>query len=86
MSCDVLASERGPSCTKITQLPNLKLIHIRFVMNNDGNSSSGISSTFSRSSLPERSSPYLIESHPQASTSMVAQPNIARSTSAIGLK
>ena len=86
MSCDVLASERGPSCTKITQLPNLKLIHIRFVMNNDGNSSSGISSTFSRSSLPERSSPYLIESHSQASTSMVAQPNIAHSTSAIGLK
>ena len=61
MSCDVLASERGPSCTKITQLPNLKLIHIRFLMNNDGNSSSGISSTFSRSSLPERSSPYLKE-------------------------
>ena len=81
MSCDVLVSERGPSCTKITQLPNLKLIHVRFVMNNDGNSSSGISSTFSR-----RSSPYLIESHSQASTSKVAQPNIARSTSAIGLK
>ena len=81
MSCDVLASERGPSCTKIMQLPNLKLIHVRFIMNNDGNSSSGISSTFSR-----RSSPYLIESHSQASTSKVAQPNIARSTSAIGLK
>ena len=86
MSCDVLANERGPSCTKITQLPNLKLIHIRFVMNNDGNSSSVISSTFSRSSLPESSSPYLIQSHLQASTSMIAQPNIAHSTSTIGLK
>ena len=35
MSCDVLASERGPSCSKISQLLNLKLIHVRFVMPDD---------------------------------------------------
>ena len=32
MSVDVLAGERGPSCSKISQLPNLKLIHVRFVL------------------------------------------------------
>ena len=32
MTCEILASERGPSCSKLCQLPNLKLIHIRFVM------------------------------------------------------
>ena len=31
MSCDVLASDRGPSCTKMSHLPNFKLIHIRFL-------------------------------------------------------
>ena len=29
--CDILASERGPSCSDIKQLPDLKLIHIRFL-------------------------------------------------------
>ena len=28
--CDVLASEQGPSCSGIDQLPSLKIIHIRF--------------------------------------------------------
>ena len=28
--CDVLASEQGPSCSRIDQLPSLKIIHIRF--------------------------------------------------------
>ena len=28
--CDVLASEQGPSCFRIDQLPSLKIIHIRF--------------------------------------------------------
>ncbi len=40
MSIDVLASERGPSCSKISQLPNLKLIHVRFVMNTSKSSTS----------------------------------------------
>ena len=40
MFCDVLASDRGPSCANMSHLPNLKLIHIRFVK---GASSSGMS-------------------------------------------
>ena len=31
MVCDILASDRGPSCTKISHLPNLKVIHVRFI-------------------------------------------------------
>ena len=31
-NCDVLASEQGPSCSRIDQLPSLKIIHIRFTM------------------------------------------------------
>ena len=37
--CDVLASERGPSCSNIDQIPNVSLIHIRFVHNNNPSSS-----------------------------------------------
>ena len=29
-NCDVLASEQGPSCSMIDQLPSLKIIRIRF--------------------------------------------------------
>ena len=29
-NCDVLASEQGPSCSRIDQLPSLKIIHICF--------------------------------------------------------
>lgn len=31
MSCDVLAGEQGPSCSSVKQLPNLKVIHMRFI-------------------------------------------------------
>ena len=31
MTCDILASEQGPSCKTIDQLPSLTPIHIRFV-------------------------------------------------------
>ncbi len=31
VECDVLAGEQGPSCTSLDQIPNLKLIHVRFV-------------------------------------------------------
>ena len=31
VECDVLAGEQGPSCSTLDQIPNLKLIHIRFV-------------------------------------------------------
>ena len=31
LECDVLADERGPSCKSLEQIPDLKLIHIRFI-------------------------------------------------------
>ena len=31
MTCDILATKRGPSCTKMSHLPNLKIVHVRFV-------------------------------------------------------
>ena len=31
VECDVLAGEQGPSCKTLDQIPNLKLIHVRFV-------------------------------------------------------
>ena len=37
---DILAGEQGPSCTELTQIPDLKVIHIRFVQHNNRNSDS----------------------------------------------
>ena len=31
MVCDVLAGERGPSCSKMSQIPDLKVFYVRFV-------------------------------------------------------
>ena len=31
LSCDVLAGEQGPSCLAIKHIPDLKVIHIRFI-------------------------------------------------------
>ena len=39
MTCDILASDRGPSCTKMNHLPNLKVIHIRYIKRNDDSGS-----------------------------------------------
>ena len=44
-NCDVLASEQGPSCMRLDQLPSLNLIYIRFttptsIKNNDSASES----------------------------------------------
>ena len=35
MYCDVLAGEQGPSCSSLQQIPDTKLIHIRFTNTND---------------------------------------------------
>ena len=29
--CDILASEQGPSCASLKQIPNMKLIYVRFI-------------------------------------------------------
>ena len=39
MICDVLAGEQGPSCTHKKQIPNLKLIHVRFIYDDERNES-----------------------------------------------
>ena len=31
MTCDVLAGEQGPSCNSVKQIPDTKVIHVRFV-------------------------------------------------------
>ncbi|KAK3754933.1 hypothetical protein QZH41_019354 [Actinostola sp. cb2023] len=31
MLCDILAGERGPSCKKISQIPDLKVFYVRFI-------------------------------------------------------
>ena len=31
MEVDILAGERGPTCTSLHQIPDLKLIHVRFI-------------------------------------------------------
>ena len=35
MICDVLATDRGPSCSKMDHLPNVKLIHVRFMKSSE---------------------------------------------------
>ena len=47
ISCDILAGERGPSCSKTSHMPYFKVIPVRFVKEGDGiisSSSSCISS------------------------------------------
>ena len=31
MVCDILAGEQGPSCSTVKQIPDTKLIHVRFI-------------------------------------------------------
>ena len=35
MICDVLAGEQGLSCTSLDQIPDLKVVHVRFIEPND---------------------------------------------------
>ena len=35
MVCDVLAGEQGPSCRKVEHIPDVKVIHVRFVKSCD---------------------------------------------------
>ena len=35
MVCDVLAGEQGPSCSSVQQIPDLKVVHVRFIEPND---------------------------------------------------
>ena len=33
--CDILAGEQGPSCKTVEQIPNVKMIHVRFISRKD---------------------------------------------------
>lgn len=81
MSCDVLAGERGPSCSKVSQLPNLKLIHIRFVMKNTAAVESCGENATSAVCYSVDSSTGIM-----SSSVRVKPPPVARSMSAIGMK
>ena len=36
LCCDVLAGEQGPSCFSVKQIPDFKVIHVRFIERSDG--------------------------------------------------
>ena len=36
LCCDVLAGEQGPSCLSVKQIPDFKVIHVRFIERSDG--------------------------------------------------
>lgn len=50
MVCDVLAGEQGPSCTSLEQIPDLKVVHVRFIEPIDGD----VASTWTRNLLEQR--------------------------------
>ena len=31
IACDILAGEQGPSCTSVERIPDLRVVHVRFV-------------------------------------------------------
>ena len=37
-TCDILASEQGPSCSRLDQIPNFKVIYVCFIMPEPGKS------------------------------------------------
>lgn len=42
MVCDVVAGEQGPSCSSIKQIPDLKVIHVRFIHGSDAGAGSNV--------------------------------------------
>lgn len=55
MMCDVLAGEKGSSCSKVTHLPNFKVIHVRFIKDDKYHKhSSGYNSLMNDSRILER--------------------------------
>ena len=72
MSCEILASERGPSCTKMSHLKNLNVIHVRFVKSDNDqqddqhmkNRSSNSQVCVNRSTSGEDSLPTVLKSVP----------------------
>ena len=58
MVCDVLAGEQGPSCTSLEQIPDLKVVHVRFIEPNDGDDRDTVSMTGNRLERGQRKRPF----------------------------
>ncbi len=42
MICDDVAGEQGPSCSSIKQIPDLKVIHVRFIQRSDASAGNNV--------------------------------------------
>ncbi|KAJ7371602.1 hypothetical protein OS493_024278 [Desmophyllum pertusum] len=54
MICDVLAGEQGPSCNSLEQIPDLKVVHVRFIEANDRDVASVVGNRMEREEQPKR--------------------------------
>ena len=54
MTCDVLASEQGPSCSSLEQIPDLKVVHIRFIEPNNRDVASMAGNRVKRDEQPKQ--------------------------------
>lgn len=54
MCCDVLAGEQGPSCSSVKQIPDYKVIHVRFVERSDAPEVTDATSTSTSIQLPKK--------------------------------
>ena len=54
MTCDVLAGEQGPSCGSLEQIPDLKVVHVRFIEPNDRDVASMAGNHVKRDEQPKR--------------------------------
>ena len=50
LSCDVLAGEQGPSCHSVKHIPDLKVIHVRFIKSSSTPDSRPIANDYESSS------------------------------------
>ena len=63
--CDVVAGEQGPSCSSIKQIPDLKVIHVRFIHGSDAGAGSNVDERDKRKRLRlALPGPSVTNSHP----------------------
>ena len=54
MICDVLAGEQGPSCSSVEQIPDLKVVHVRFIEGSARDGASVAGNHVERDKQPKR--------------------------------
>ena len=78
MNCDVLAGERGPSCTRLEQLPKLKLVHIRFIRK-DMHNNAFATDSMTTSNISDAARTFSILLHPKRKvTELSVFPNLKK--------